>query len=275
MGWNKGILDAVLVPLGAAAMTGYHIWLWHRVKHHPLTTVVGVNHLNRRAWVKSIMKDVEKKNILAVQTLRNQIMASTLLATTAIALSSGMAAFITNTSASTLKKSLRDIVLGSQGEAAITVKFFSILICFLFAFLGHMQSIRYINHVNFLINIPVGPDAPGLTPDYVANVLARGSNFYTVGTRGFYFAFPLLLWLFGPIPMFVSSLVMVPVLRHLDLAGDFKAFEHEHKREKRPADIEGGEANGEPHEEQVARRKFDGIHGTNVIDLRRQDESWD
>lgn len=84
-----------------------------------------------------------------------------------------------------------------------------------------LQSIRYTNHVNFLITIPVGPDAPGLTPEYVSSVLALGSNFFTVGTRGFYFAFPLLLWLFGPIPMVVSCAVLVPALYWLDSASGF------------------------------------------------------
>ena len=49
-----------------------------------------------------------------------------------------------------------------------------------------MQAIRYTNHVNFLINTPVGPESPGLTPEYVAKVLKQGSNFYTIGTRGYY-----------------------------------------------------------------------------------------
>eukprot|EP00897_Mesotaenium_endlicherianum_P007425 jgi/Mesen1/6710/ME000344S05994 len=226
MGWDRWIIDVAMVPLGATAMIGYHIWLFHRVRTRPLTTVIGVNHLNRKAWVNSIMRDVDKKNILAVQTLRNSIMASSLLATTAILLSSAIGAFVSSTSAATFKKSLNSLVLGATEAAWTTAKFFSILICFLFAFLCHVQAIRYTNHVNFLITIPIGPNAPGLTPDYVAKVLAHGSNFYTIGTRGYYFAFPLLLWLFGPIPMFIASMLMVPVLYHLDMAGDFSLTLH-------------------------------------------------
>ena len=86
-----------------------------------------------------VSQDVDKKNILAVQTLRNSIMASTLLATTSIVLAAGIAAFIGATSSSTVQKSLHDVVLGDQSEATVTVKFFSILICFLFAFLCHIQ----------------------------------------------------------------------------------------------------------------------------------------
>ncbi|CAI5510822.1 unnamed protein product [Closterium sp. Naga37s-1] len=186
-----------------------------------MKTVIDVNHLNRRAWVYSIMKDVDKKSILAVQTLRNHIMASTLLATTAIILSSGIAAFITSAATADVKASVFAVTLGSRAPAVVAVKFISIFLCFLFAFVCHVQSIRYTNHVNFLINIPLGPQAQGLSPDYVAAVLARGSNFYTIGTRAFYCAFPLLLWLFGPIPMLLSSLLLVVMLYHFDTAKGF------------------------------------------------------
>ncbi|CAI5458634.1 unnamed protein product [Closterium sp. Yama58-4] len=215
------ILDVVLVPVGLAVLLLYNIVLYMRVKRNPMKTVIGVNHLNRRAWVYSIMKDVDKKSILAVQTLRNHIMASTLLATTAIILSSGIAAFITSAATADVKASVFAVTLGSRAPAVVAVKFISIFLCFLFAFVCHVQSIRYTNHVNFLINIPLGPQAQGLSPDYVAAVLAHGSNFYTIGTRAFYCAFPLLLWLFGPIPMLLSSLLLVVMLYHFDTAKGF------------------------------------------------------
>ncbi|GJP37705.1 hypothetical protein CLOM_g22134 [Closterium sp. NIES-68] len=215
------ILDVVLVPVGLAVLLLYNVVLYLRVQQNPMKTVIGVNHLNRRAWVYSIMKDVDKKSILAVQTLRNHIMASTLLATTAIILSSGIAAFITSAATADVKASVFAVTLGSREPAVVAVKFISIFLCFLFAFVCHVQSIRYTNHVNFLINIPMGPQAQGLSPDYVAAVLARGSNFYTIGTRALYCAFPLLLWLFGPIPMLLSSLLLVVMLYHFDTARGF------------------------------------------------------
>lgn len=40
--------------------------------------------------------------------------------------------------------------------------------------------------------------------EYVQMALIRGSAFWSVGLRAIYFATTLLLWIFGPIPMFVS-----------------------------------------------------------------------
>lgn len=41
-------------------------------------------------------------------------------------------------------------------------------------------------------------------------------NFWSIGMRALHFATPLLMWVFGPIPMFVFCLVSVTVLYSLD-----------------------------------------------------------
>lgn len=53
---KKEELDYVLVPLGLAVMAGYHAWLLHRIRRRPATTVIGVNAINRRIWVRHVME---------------------------------------------------------------------------------------------------------------------------------------------------------------------------------------------------------------------------
>ena len=65
----------------------YHWYLYRKVKKYPLTTAIGVTNHARQMWVHEVIQD--KRDILAVQTLRNQLMASTFLASTAILLSIG------------------------------------------------------------------------------------------------------------------------------------------------------------------------------------------
>nr|GEU56981.1 ribonuclease H-like domain-containing protein [Tanacetum cinerariifolium] len=86
-------IDYVLVPLGLGIMIIYHIWLVYTVLKHPTRTVIGLNAQSRYQWVFSMMADPLKNGVLAVQTIRNNIMASTLLATTAITLSSIISVF--------------------------------------------------------------------------------------------------------------------------------------------------------------------------------------
>ncbi|GLJ49060.1 hypothetical protein SUGI_1034970 [Cryptomeria japonica] len=74
------------------------------------------------------------------------------------------------------------------------------------------QSKTLYIHVSFLISTP-GSSVPA---HYVEDAVIRGSNFWSLGIRAYYFAFPLLLWVFGPIPMFSCSLGMVCFLYFLD-----------------------------------------------------------
>ncbi|KAI3950703.1 hypothetical protein MKX01_030283 [Papaver californicum] len=89
--------DIVLVPLGLLMMVIYHTWLFFTILHQPKRTVVGLNALSRKRWVSSMMSDPNKNGVLAVQTIRNSIMASTLLATTAITMRSIIGVFVSST----------------------------------------------------------------------------------------------------------------------------------------------------------------------------------
>lgn len=161
-----------------------------------------------------MMKDNDKKNILAVQSLRNTIMGATLMATTSILLCSGLAAVISSTYS--VKKPLNDAVYGAHGEFMVALKYVTLLTIFLFSFFCHSLSIRFINQVNILINTPQDPLSL-VTPQYINEILEKGFILNTVGNRLFYSGLPLLLWIFGPVLVFLCSLTMVPVLYNLDV----------------------------------------------------------
>ncbi|XP_022752226.1 uncharacterized protein LOC111300917 [Durio zibethinus] len=220
MEWRSCYLDMVLVPLGFLMSIAYHCWLWHKVRTQPLTTIIGTNASGRRFWVSAMMKDNDKKNILAVQTLRNTIMGSTLMATTSILLCAGLAAVISSTYS--VKKPLNDSIFGAHGEFMVALKYVTILCIFLFSFFCHSLSIRFISQVNILINTPQEP-AFIVTPDYVSELLEKGFLLNTVGNRLFYAALPLLLWIFGPVLAFLCSVTMVPVLYNLDFVFAFRS----------------------------------------------------
>lgn len=140
-------------------------------------------------------------------------MGATLMATTSILLCSGLAAIISSTYS--VKKPLEDTVYGGHGEFMVSLKYVTLLSIFLFSFFCHSLSIRFINQVNILINIPQDP-LSFVTPEYVNEILEKGFLLNTVGNRLFYAALPLLLWIFGPVLVFLCELTMVPVLYNLD-----------------------------------------------------------
>lgn len=106
------------------------------------------------------------------------------------------------------------LIYGNTTPSTLTIKYISHLSCFLLAFTCFAQSIRYFINANYLISTPGNIDRESVA--YVEKEVHRGSEFSTLGLRALYATFSLLLWIFGPIPMFVSSIVIVVVLHYLD-----------------------------------------------------------
>ncbi|XP_014503493.1 uncharacterized protein LOC106763837 [Vigna radiata var. radiata] len=203
---EKEQLDFVLVPLGLLVFLMYHIWLVYSIVHNPLRTVIGLNAESRHQWVLAMMSEPMKNGVLAVQTIRNNIMASTLLSTTAITLSSLIGIFASSTWSN-------DEPIIPFGDSSI--KHISVTICFLIAFLCNVQSIRYYCHVSFLITAPTLRDKREYM-EYIAVTLNRGSHAWSIGLRAFYLSFAFFLWIYGPIPMFACCCLTSLVLFFLD-----------------------------------------------------------
>ncbi|KAG7012135.1 hypothetical protein SDJN02_24887, partial [Cucurbita argyrosperma subsp. argyrosperma] len=190
-------LEYVLVPLGFAVLVSYHLWLAVTIYWRPKRTVIGINAESRRQWVSTMISDPMKNGVLAVQIIRNNIMASTLMATTTITIGSLLSAF----------------------------------------------SIRYYAHASFLVTLPAGEGRM----DYFAGILNRGSLFWSLGLRAFYFAIPLFLWIFGPLSMFLSSCLITFVLYFLDFTttSSYDPYEYLQKEEVNNNDIESvGQSRG-------------------------------
>jgi uncharacterized membrane protein len=158
--------------------------------------------------------------VLAVQTLRNNIMASTVLATTAITLASVISVFIgatagrSPTSPSSSSSSSPMLVYGSKKGQVFAVKYLAISLCFMLAFVCNVQAIRLYAHASFLLGLPPAPEE-GAAEDfaaYVARTVNRGSHAWSLGLRAFYVSLALFMWTFGPIPMLACSVLMCAAL---------------------------------------------------------------
>ncbi|XP_027357314.1 uncharacterized protein LOC113866704 [Abrus precatorius] len=213
MEWRKYYMDAMLVPCGLAIMVAYHVWLWHKSRTQPFTTTFGRDADGRRLWVPAMSKDIEKKNIVAIQCLRNIIMGSTLMATTSILICAGLGAVISSTYS--VKKPINDTIFGAHGEFMVALKYAILLAIFSVSFLCHTLSIGFLNQVNILICTPQGVKSL-VTQQYLTRLLDNAMLLNTVGNRIFYTAISLLLWIFGPVPTFFSSMAMILVLYNFD-----------------------------------------------------------
>ncbi|GMN50714.1 hypothetical protein TIFTF001_019871 [Ficus carica] len=209
MSFEKQDLDLVLVPSGLLVMLVYHLFLLFRCINRPHTTVIGFENNDKKAWVARIMQ-VDYKDVgTALTVINSNTSAATFLCSVSLTLSSLIGAWLGSSSTSVFQS---DLIYGDTRPLTISIKYICLLSCFLLSFFFFVQSARHFVHANYLISTPL-TDAP---VEYVEVAVIRGSNFWSLGLRALYFALNLLLWFFGPIPMFVSSLVMVTILHYLD-----------------------------------------------------------
>ncbi|MCL7052053.1 hypothetical protein MKW94_016884 [Papaver nudicaule] len=124
---------------------------------------------------------VSFNGVLAVQTLKNNIMASILLASTTIMLSSFIAALMTHSS----NQSSGFIFGDDKSPLEFSIKYFSILLCFLLSFLFNVQSIRYYSHASILINVPLEKMTTNSTTHITLNYVGRaqGKLFSVIGSK--------------------------------------------------------------------------------------------
>ncbi|KAD4178972.1 hypothetical protein E3N88_27563 [Mikania micrantha] len=211
--WKEEHLDLILVPLGFSIMCIYHLFLLYRYLKRPHLTSIGYENHNKKAWVEKMLLVESKDRGFAVAVLNGHLSASTSLSSISLVLCSLIGALLGNSSNNILTSRF---ILGDTSQSTSTIKYIAILCCFLLAFACFIQTTRHFVHGCFLISMPTG-DVP---VDCIQKAVLRGSNFWAIGLRSLYFATTLLLWIFGPIPMLVGSIVTVMILYVLDINKD-------------------------------------------------------
>lgn len=215
--------DLIAFALSAVLLAGYQGFLRVKLRSNPTYTIQAVNVLARAAWVESVMRD--RKDILAVQTLRNSTMAATFLASTAVLLIMGTLTLTAQ--GDKLGETWHALnILGGTHSSLWLTKLMVILLDLFVVFFSFSMSIRIYNHVGYMINVPLSLAHKEISPAHVAVHLNRGAAFYSIGMRGFYYTVPLVFWLFDPMLMLVSTIVLLVVLYKLDrtprvLEGDY------------------------------------------------------
>jgi len=205
--WDFYLTAAAFLILGI-----YHLHWLYLIYRKPMATAVGITNHLRGHWVESIME--ERRDILAVQTLRNWTMAASFLASTGILICLGLLSVAASPEKmAEITPSLKAVV--QEHRVLWLFKLMVLIVDFFFIFFSFCLSIRYLNHVNFMINVPFNL-AHKITPEYIPDILNRGMMHYTMGMRGYYFSVLLFLWLFGPIWMLIGTVVITIVLYHLD-----------------------------------------------------------
>lgn len=208
--------DLLALACSLLIIAAYYLLLWLRTRRDASYSIHVVNDLARKLWVESVMRD-SGKDVMAVQTLRNFIMLGILMVTTTSLLIIGTLTL--SGQEDVLARSWHALnPLGSRSRELLVVKIMLLLADFLVAFFSFLLSIRLANHVLFMINIPEETRSAhdALAPERVVARLNRAGRLVAVGVRAYFFAVPLVFWLFGPAFLVMSTLGLVIALSRID-----------------------------------------------------------
>ena len=206
---SAALFSVVLIGL-------YYFRLYARIRRDPTYSIHGVNALARALWVKNVMTNPGYE-VMAVQSLRNFIMVGIMMATTASLLIMGTLTL--SGQAENITHSWHAIsIFGSHLKALWIVKVMCLLADFIIAFFAYALAIRLANQVLFMLNVPRDDQAenPVLAYESVAKRLNQAGYMIAVGMRAFFFAIPLVFWLFGPLFLIVATIGLVIALHRLD-----------------------------------------------------------
>lgn len=207
--------DLFTFACSAGLVLAYQRYLSWRTRRDPASSAQDVMLAARAAWVASVMR--ERRDILAVQTLRNSTMSASFMASTAVLLIIG----VLTLSAQGDKLSGTWHSLNFLGHVSAEMWLFKLLMMLfdlLFAFFSFAMSVRIFHHIGYLINVPLDKANEATQIRKVEVQLNRAGIYYRIGMRAYYFTVPLLFWLFGPIWLLGATLAMVFFMFHLDRA---------------------------------------------------------
>ena len=195
-------------------MLAYYGYLGRRTRCAPDSSVYTLNARIRERWVEMVMSS-GKMDILAIQTLRNSVMAANFMASTSILLIIGTL----NISEKIGQWALawHPYSLAHTFSTGLwQIKLCLLLLDFSIAFFCFSMAIRFFNHVGYMINLPVDSSPDGGLYKQTCAYLNRAGSYYTFGTRTFFFSLPIILWFFGPYFLTLATLVLIGGLAMLD-----------------------------------------------------------
>ncbi len=213
--WLDGLApDIAAISLSTLLIALYYVVLQLKTRKNPTYSIHGVNELARRLWVINVMNN-PGKDVMAVQTLRNFMMGASLMASTAALLIIGTLTL--SGQVENLARTWHVLnIAGSHAAELWIIKVLALLLVFIIAFFAFAMAVRLSNHVVFMINVPDQDAHHPLAPEAIASRLNRAGKLFAVGMRTFFFAIPLVFWLFGPAFLLIATIGLIVTLYNID-----------------------------------------------------------
>jgi uncharacterized membrane protein len=208
--------DIIAFTVSCLLILVYYLYLGRRTRSAPDSSVHALNARVRERWVKMVMNS-GKMDILAIQTLRNSVMASNFMASTAVLLIIGTLNISEKIGKWAINWHPYALAYNVSSELW-QLKLGLLLLNFSIAFYCFSMAIRFFNHVGYMINLPGDASADREHYKQTCAYLNRAGSYYTLGTRTFFFSLPIILWFFGPYFLMLATLGLIGGLAMFDKA---------------------------------------------------------
>ena len=205
---SQAAFEIALLSACAGLLAIYRVLQSRRARLDPMISTRTVHDRIRGDWVALMNASVDR-GILAVQTLRNSVMAASFMASTSALALAGTLGFASE--ADKLAAVWHRDHAFAMASALFPLKVFLLLGAFFWSFLLFSLSIRLYNHAGYAIVLPGNAEA-------VARYINRGGRLYGDGLRVFYMAFPVVAWLFDATMMLAATVGVLWIRWHLDTA---------------------------------------------------------
>lgn len=191
----------------------YEVYLHRIQKYFPMKTARSAHALIRSNWVLSVMSRPGSE-ILAVQTLRNSVMAASFMATTAVL---GLSATLTLSGVGNVDNLFWKLARAGDVQSLIfAAKILLLAGSFFISLLFMTMAVRFFNHAGYLITGQAKPEELLRAQKLAIAYLNRAGNHYSFGLRAFFTCIPFLAGLFSTLLMLPATLFLVFILHWFD-----------------------------------------------------------
>ena len=206
--------DLIALSASFFLLLAYYLYLGWRTHRTPDASIHTHNAKIREQWVGMVMGS-GKMDILAIQTLRNSVIAANFMASTAVLLIIGTLNISEKIGQWTLTWQPFGMDAATLG-VIWQVKLGLLLLVFAIAFHFFAMAIRYFNHVGYMINLPSDPTKDSRVYRQTCTYLNKAGSYYMFGTRTFFFSLPIILWFFGSTFLVLATIGLIAGLAMLD-----------------------------------------------------------
>jgi uncharacterized membrane protein len=208
------LFNIISFIVSCVLVLAYYLYLGRKSRRAPASRVHALNAKIRARWVHRVMSS-SKMDILAIQTLRNSLMAANFMATTAVLLIIGILNLSDKIGAWALESQF-SLLANSVSAELWYLKIALLVLDYAVAFYCFSISIRFFNHVGYMINLGCDIQIEETIFKQTCAYLNRAGSYYMYGTRAFFFSLPVIMWFFGPIFLIPATLTLIAGLAVLD-----------------------------------------------------------